>query len=71
MKGAGVKKGIVCIEDNKPDAIKVMESAISPFPELDLAIVPSRYSMGNERQQIQVVLGREIPPGDFRWILEL
>jgi electron transport complex protein RnfC len=63
MKGAGVKKGIVCIEDNKPDAIKVMESAISPFPELDLAIVPSRYSMGNERQQIQVVLGREIPPG--------
>lgn len=62
MKSAGVKRGIVCIEDNKPEAIEAMREAIKPFGELELAVVPTRYPRGGEKQLIQVVLGREVPP---------
>ncbi|MEX0974313.1 MAG: electron transport complex subunit RsxC [Bacillota bacterium] len=62
MKGAGVAKGIVCIEDNKPDAVTAMKRAMAPFGELDLAVLPSRYPRGGEKQLIEVVLGREVPP---------
>jgi electron transport complex protein RnfC len=62
MKGAGVGRGIVCIEDNKPEAISAMREAIRPFSELTLAVVPAMYPRGGEKQLIQVVLGREVPP---------
>lgn len=62
MKGAGVQKGIVCIEDNKPGAIAAMKDAISPFKELDMAVMPSKYPRGGEKQLIEIVLGREVPP---------
>ncbi len=62
MKGAGVNRGIVCIEDNKPEAIAVVREAIRPFGELELAVVPAMYPRGGEKQLIQVVLGREVPP---------
>ncbi len=62
MKAAGVNRGIVCIEDNKPDAIQAIQEAIGAFQELELAVVPSRYPRGGEKQLIEVVLGREVPP---------
>jgi len=62
MKGAGVPKGIVCIEDNKPEAIMAMKNAISGYKELDLVVLPSRYPRGGEKQLIEAVLGREVPP---------
>lgn len=62
MKGAGVKKGIVCVEDNKPAAIKAMESAIAESPDVEMAVLPSRYPRGGEKQLIEAVLGREVPP---------
>jgi len=62
MKAAGVPRGIVCIEDNKPEAIAAMGQAISPFKELDMAVLPSRYPRGGEKTLIELVLGREVPP---------
>lgn len=62
MKGAGVNKGIVCIEDNKPDAVRAMADAVARFEELEMAVLPSRYPRGGEKQLIEVVLGREVPP---------
>lgn len=62
MKGAGVEKGIVCIEDNKPEAVMAMKKAIADFKQIDLAVLPSRYPRGGEKQLIQAVLGREVPP---------
>ncbi|QUL99650.1 MAG: electron transport complex subunit RsxC [Candidatus Fermentithermobacillus carboniphilus] len=62
LKAARVARGIVCIEDNKPEAISAMQRAMSPFPELDLAVLPSRYPRGGEKQLIEAVLGREVPP---------
>lgn len=62
MKAANVDKGIVCIEDNKPRAIEAMKKAIAPFNAIDIAVLPSRYPRGGEKQLIQAVLGREVPP---------
>ena len=62
MKGAAVARGIVCIEDNKPEAVEAMKAAIAPFKEIELAVLPSRYPRGGEKQLIEVVLGREVPP---------
>lgn len=62
MKAAGVKRGIVCIEDNKPDAIEAIQKAVKGFQELELALIPSGYPRGGEKQLIEIVLGREVPP---------
>jgi electron transport complex protein RnfC len=62
MKGSGVSKGIICIEDNKPEAIRAMEQAAQPFPELEVAVLSHRYPRGGEKQLIEAVLGREVPP---------
>ncbi len=62
MKASSVERGIVCIEDNKPEAIEAMRGAVKQFSDIDLAVVPSRYPRGGEKQLIQVVLGREVPP---------
>ncbi len=62
MKASGVARGIVCIEDNKPDAIFAMKDAIGPYRELELAVLSARYPRGGEKQLIQAVLGREVPP---------
>lgn len=61
MKGTGAPRGIVCIEDNKPEAIAAMQKAIK-VSGLELAVMPTRYPRGGEKQLIQVVLGREVPP---------
>ncbi|HHY35006.1 MAG TPA: electron transport complex subunit RsxC [Firmicutes bacterium] len=62
MKAVGAPRGIVCIEDNKPEAIMAMERAISGKSGIELCILKTRYPQGGEKQLIQVVLGREVPP---------
>ncbi|HON87575.1 MAG TPA: electron transport complex subunit RsxC [Bacillota bacterium] len=62
MKASGVRRGIVCIEDNKPKAIEAVKRAIEPFDGIELAVLTSRYPRGGEKQLIQAVLGREVPP---------
>ncbi len=62
MKASGVERGIVCIEDNKPDAIEAMKQAMSRYDGLELAVLSTRYPRGGEKQLTQAVLGREVPP---------
>ncbi len=62
MKASGASRGIVCIEDNKPDSVEAMKRAIQPYSEIELAVLTSRYPRGGEKQLIQAVLGREVPP---------
>ncbi|NPV71905.1 MAG: electron transport complex subunit RsxC [Firmicutes bacterium] len=62
MKATGVEKGIVCIEDNKPDAIEAMGKVIADFPNLSVVAVKTKYPQGGEKQLIVAVLGREVPP---------
>lgn len=63
MAALRVERGLVGIEDNKPDAIAAMVAAARELR--GVAVVPcrTRYPQGAEKQLIQALLGREVPPG--------
>ena len=63
VKAAGAKKGIVAIEDNKPDAINTVFKLIKDIDNLQLAICRTKYPQGGERQLINAVLDRVVPTG--------
>ena len=58
---AGIKRSIICIEDNKPDAIEAMRKAAQGRPGIEVAVCVTAYPMGGERQLISAVLGRTVP----------
>jgi len=61
----GAKKLFVAIEDNKPDAIAAMRAALeaSPEPGAQIAVLPTGYPQGAEKQQILALTGRVVPAG--------
>ena len=56
----GVKRIIVGIEQNKPQAIEIMTRAAAPFG-IEIAAVPVQYPMGSERHLVQALTGLETP----------
>jgi len=61
MRSTGAQRGLVCIEDNKPDAIEIMRKATAGRPGIEVVVCASKYPMGGERQLIPAVLGRVVP----------
>lgn len=59
----GVRRGIVAIEANKPDAVKIMASHIKDVKDVTLVKLPVKYPQGAEKQLIKALTGREVPPG--------
>jgi len=61
------KRVIFAIEENKSEAIKKFNSIIStkkyPLPSAHVAILPSRYPQGGEKQLIYVLTKRKVPLG--------
>lgn len=54
------------IEDNKPDAIRVMNDALSRCRLTeDIQVIPlkTKYPQGGERQLIKAILGKQVPTG--------
>jgi len=62
MKGLGVKKAILGIESNKPDAIKKMSETIKD-PDIRVQALKVKYPQGGEKQLVQALLKREVPSG--------
>lgn len=63
MKAVDCGKGVIGIEDNKPDAIEVMEKAASGIPGIEVMSLPEKYPQGSEKQLIYSCTGREVPVG--------
>lgn len=66
MKALGATKGIIGIEDNKPDAIANMQKAVEKSRgEYDIEIhsLHTKYPQGAEKMLIKATTGREVPPG--------
>jgi Na+-translocating ferredoxin:NAD+ oxidoreductase subunit C len=63
-----VTETIICIEDNKPEAIQKMREA-SKGTSIKVAVLKTKYPQGGEKQLIKSVLGLEVPlgglPGDI------
>jgi len=65
MKATGVKKGIIGIEQNKPDALKKIADEINKESDanIDIIALKVKYPQGAEKQLIKTLLKREVPSG--------
>ena len=56
---------VLAVEDNKQEAIKTVSALLSDYPGIELAVLPTRYPQGAEKQLIQSVTGRQVSPGQL------
>ncbi len=63
MKACGVEKSTFAIEENKADAIALLREKNKADSGIEILSLPCRYPQGAEKQLIQTVTGREVPPG--------
>jgi electron transport complex protein RnfC len=63
MKALNVKKAIIGIENNKPDAIKHMQELLKSFDGISVQALKVQYPQGGEKQLIKAVVNREVPSG--------
>lgn len=56
---------LIGIEDNKPDAIEIMQQAASEIGDARVSIrtFPTKYPSGGEKQLIQILTGKEVKSG--------
>lgn len=53
-------KGIIAIEDNKPEAIKKIEELVKNDPKIEVKTLKTKYPQGGERLLIYATTGRKI-----------
>ncbi|MBR1453536.1 MAG: electron transport complex subunit RsxC, partial [Lachnospiraceae bacterium] len=53
-------KGIICVEDNKKDAFDKITLACKGIPNIETALMKTKYPQGGERQLIFAITGRKI-----------
>ena len=61
MKAVNVTKGYIGIENNKPDAIKLMTEKAAQYPGIEVVPLKMKYPQGGEKQLIDAVIGRQVP----------
>ncbi len=63
MKTVGAEKGIIVIEDNKPDAIELLQAKTAEISDIDVVAAKTKYPQGAEKMLIKRVMGRQVPRG--------
>ena len=59
----GLKRLIIAIETNKPQALDKIRAAAAPFAGVVVVGMPVRYPMGSERHLVKALTGLETPAG--------
>lgn len=63
IKTVGAEKGIIVIEDNKQDAIELMEDKTAGCENIEVVAAKTKYPQGAEKMLIKRVLKRQVPSG--------
>ena len=63
MKTVNAPKGIIVIEENKPDAIALLREKVADLPGIEVLEVSTQYPQGGEKMLIKRALGRSVPSG--------
>ena len=63
MKTLDAPRGVIVIEDNKPDAIELIRSKIENEAGMEVCVAKTKYPQGGEKMLIKRVLGRSVPSG--------
>ena len=56
---------VLAVEDNKKIAIEKLSELLKEYPKVELRVLPTRYPQGAEKQLVQAVTGREVPPAQL------
>jgi Na+-translocating ferredoxin:NAD+ oxidoreductase subunit C len=63
MIAMNVDKAVIGIENNKPDAIKLLSEKAKEYKGISVTALKVKYPQGGEKQLIKAVTGKEVPPG--------
>ena len=63
LKATGAERGVIVIEDNKPDAIELFTAKTADIEEIDVLAARTKYPQGAEKMLIKRALGRQVPSG--------
>lgn len=56
------RRTVLAVEDNKAEAVEILKKHLAGS-DIELKVLPTRYPQGAEKQLIQAVTGRQVPPG--------
>ena len=57
------EKIIICIEDNKPEAIRIMQETFAGEEKVEVGVLPTSYPQGERKVLVYNVIGRIVPEG--------
>ncbi len=63
LKLLELPKAVLAVEGNKQDAIEGLRAKLAGSSDVELMVLRVRYPQGAEKQLIQTVTGRQVPPG--------
>jgi electron transport complex protein RnfC len=63
MKVLGVQHAIIGVEINKADAILQLGKLVGNYPGIEVDALKMKYPQGSEKQLIQALTNRKVPPG--------
>ena len=63
LKTIGAEKGMIVIEDNKHDAIELLEKKTADIADIEIVVAKTKYPQGAEKMLIKRALGRSVPSG--------
>ena len=56
-------KGVIGIEHNKPEAIKLLSDMVKDIPNIEVAALQKKFPQGSEKHLIYAITKREVPSG--------
>ncbi|MEL7622908.1 MAG: electron transport complex subunit RsxC [Clostridiales bacterium] len=57
------QRGVIAIEENKMDAFELMIKLTENEPQIETVVCMEKYPQGSEKQLINAITGKEVPPG--------
>ena len=63
MHALGVKRAIIGVEKNKPDAIRALRAVLPADLDVEVVGMTVKYPQGAEKMMLRTLLGRRVPPG--------
>ena len=63
MKILGLDTAHIGIEDNKPEAARILRDTLGGDTSISVDVLPAKYPQGAEKQLIYAVTGRQVPSG--------
>ena len=61
MRAAHVERGYIGIEENKPDAIRLLQEKTANRQDIKIVPLKMKYPQGGEKQLVDAVINRQVP----------